>query len=134
MYREYGLAISLKLEKFLAQMIAEGVGDWGEVNDCLEGEEMRMVAKEVLEESGNRSKSWCSDGKSFRVGEIDWDTIVPEDCFRDVAREMYETPDVAIIQHESEVVQVAHHYFEIVTWNAVQKAAFIDPADGKRKM
>ena len=32
---------------------------------------------------------------------IDADTIVPEDCFRDAAREMFESPDCAIIQHES---------------------------------
>ena len=29
---------------------------------------------------------------------IDADTIVPEDCFRDAAREMFESPDVAIIR------------------------------------
>ncbi|KAG6834901.1 hypothetical protein H0H93_006561, partial [Arthromyces matolae] len=163
----YGLAISLKLEKFLAQMIAEGVEE--EVNDCLEDKAMRMAAKEVFEESGNRFEPWCSNGKSIRVGEIiliiDSDTIVPEDCFRDAAREMYESPDVAIIQHESDVMQVAHHYFEngithftrrinrcislgcangevapfvghnaFLRWSAVQDAAFVDPADGKRKM
>ena len=32
---------------------------------------------------------------------IDSDTIVPEDCFRDAAREMGKSPDVVIIQHES---------------------------------
>lgn len=59
---------------------------------------------------------WASNGKSIRLGEIvllvDADTIVPEDCFRDAARELAECPDVAIIQHESDVMQVAHHYFE----------------------
>jgi membrane glycosyltransferase len=35
-----------------------------------------------------------------------------QDCFRDAAREMHECPEVAIIQHESDVLQVAHHYFE----------------------
>ena len=71
----------------------------------------------------------------MRVGEIvlivDSDTVVPEvrfgcmslsfcsnsvtffqDCFRDAAREMAACPTVAIIQHESDVMQVAHHYFE----------------------
>lgn len=68
----------------------------------------------------------------MRMGEIillvDSDTEVPEDCFRDAARELAECPEVAIIQHESgkvtyaftwfgthlwiDVMQVAHHYFE----------------------
>ena len=41
----------------------------------------------------------------MRMGEIillvDSDTEVPEDCFRDAARELAECPEVAIIQHES---------------------------------
>src|SRR5258706_7992609 len=52
----------------------------------------------------------------MRLGEIilivDSDTIVPEDCFRDAAREMAESPEVAIIQHESDVMQVDWQYFE----------------------
>jgi len=56
------------------------------------------------------------NGKAMRIGEIilivDSDTIVPEDCFRDAAREMHESPEVAIIQHESDVMQVDWQYFE----------------------
>jgi cellulose synthase/poly-beta-1,6-N-acetylglucosamine synthase-like glycosyltransferase len=59
---------------------------------------------------------WAANGRAIRVGEInlivDSDTIVPQDCFRDAARELAESPEVAIIQHESDVMQVAHHYFE----------------------
>jgi cellulose synthase/poly-beta-1,6-N-acetylglucosamine synthase-like glycosyltransferase len=162
----YGLAISLKLEKFLAQLIADGVEE--DANDCLEDKAMRMAQEEIYEESGQKWKPWCANGKSMRVGEIiliiDADTIVPEDCFRDAAREMGESPDVAIIQHESDVMQVANHYFEngithftrrinkcislgcangevapfvghnaFLRWSAVQDAAFVDPADGKKK-
>ncbi|KAF8063260.1 glycosyl transferase family group 2-domain-containing protein [Lyophyllum atratum] len=146
----YGLAISPKLEKFLAQLIAEGAEE--DPGDCLE----------------DKARPLCMNGKSMRVGEIiliiDSDTIVPEDCFHDAAREMWESPDVAIIQHESDVMQVAYHYFEngithftrrinrcislgcangevtlfvgqnaFLRWSAVQDAAFVDPADGKRK-
>ncbi|KAF9808119.1 hypothetical protein IEO21_07973 [Rhodonia placenta] len=108
-------------------------------------------------------------GRSLRVGEIilivDSDTVVPEDCLRDAARELYESPEVAIIQHESDVMQVAHHYFEngiahftrrinkcismgcangevapfvghnaFLRWSALQDAAFVDAADGVRKI
>lgn len=111
----YGLALSLKLEKFLAELEVSGEED-GPGEQCLEDKAMRMAEEEIYEESGRRFRPWCRNGKSIRVGEIiliiDSDTIVPEDCFRDAAREMGESPDVAIIQHESDVMQVAHHYFE----------------------
>ncbi|KAG6835037.1 hypothetical protein H0H93_005422 [Arthromyces matolae] len=78
-----------------------------------------------------RNQSWCSNGKSFRVGEIDSDTVVPEDCFRDVARKMFESPDVVImiIQHKSEVVQVAHH----CDMECGPENNGFHPVDGKRK-
>ena len=64
-----------------------------------------MAQEEIFEETGRQFKPWCANGKSLRMGEIiliiDSDTVVPEDCFRDAAREMGESPDVAIIQHES---------------------------------
>ena len=67
---------------------------------------------QVLAEDEGRTQA---EG-NIRVGDyiliIDSDTIVPEDCFRDAARELAESPEIAIIQHESDVMQVAHHYFE----------------------
>ncbi|KAJ7692095.1 glycosyl transferase family group 2-domain-containing protein [Mycena rosella] len=110
----YGLALSLKLERHLAALEAAGVSE--DDGECLEDKAMHLAVEEIYEESGRRHRPWACNGKSLRVGEIiliiDSDTIVPEDCFRDAAREMYESPDVAIIQHESDVMQVAHHYFE----------------------
>ena len=43
---------------------------------------------------------------------VDSDTRVPEDCFADAVSEMAESPEVAIIQHMSGVMQVANHFFE----------------------
>ncbi|KAJ7850350.1 glycosyl transferase family group 2-domain-containing protein [Mycena leptocephala] len=110
----YGLALSLRLEKHLAALEAAGVTE--DDGECLEDKAMHLAVEEVYEESGKKHRPWACNGKSLRVGEIiliiDSDTIVPEDCFRDAAREMYESPDLAIIQHESDVMQVAHHYFE----------------------
>jgi hypothetical protein len=37
---------------------------------------------------------------------------VTEDCLRDAARELAESPEVDIIQHESEVMEVVFHYIE----------------------
>ncbi|KAJ7229659.1 glycosyl transferase family group 2-domain-containing protein [Mycena haematopus] len=90
-------------------------GEEGEY-ECLEDKALALAVEEVYEETGRRWKPWASNGRACRVGEVilivDSDTIVPEDCFRDAARELVECPEVAIIQHESDVMQVAHHYFE----------------------
>ncbi|EKM53202.1 uncharacterized protein PHACADRAFT_259384 [Phanerochaete carnosa HHB-10118-sp] len=82
----------------------------------LEEKALMLAIEEVYETSGRRWRPWAANGRACRVGEIilivDSDTVVPEDCLRDAAREMAECPTVAIIQHESDVMQVAHHYFE----------------------
>lgn len=140
-----------------------------EDDEKLEERALQMAIEETFTESGNRWRPWAFNARSIRVGEIilivDSDTIVPEDCLRDAARELAECPEVAIIQHESDVMQVAHHYFEngiahftrrinrcismacangevapfvghnaFLRWSALQDAAFVDPADGKKKI
>lgn len=112
----YGLALSLKLEKHLAALEDAGAEEDEEGGETLEDRAMHLAVEETYADSGNRWKPWAANGKSLRIGEIvlivDSDTIVPEDCLRDAARELAESPEVAIIQHESDVMQVAHHYFE----------------------
>ncbi|THH01974.1 hypothetical protein EW026_g833 [Hermanssonia centrifuga] len=92
-----------------------GAIDGGEWED-LEEKALMLAIDEVYETSQRRWRPWAANGRACRVGEIilivDSDTIVPEDCLRDAAREMAECPTVGIIQHESDVMQVAHHYFE----------------------
>lgn len=101
----YGLYLSLKLEKHLAALLASPDSTSSSSDESLEDRAMKLAQEEIYEETGRRWKPWCANGKSLRVGEIiliiDSDTVVPEDCFRDAAREMGESPDVAIIQHES---------------------------------
>ncbi|KAF9231782.1 glycosyl transferase family group 2-domain-containing protein [Melanogaster broomeanus] len=114
----YGLALSLKLEKHLKALV-EAI-ERGELAEdeymCLEDRALEMAVEEMYEEGSRKWRPWASNGKSLRLGEIilivDADTVVPEDCFRDAARELAECPEVAIIQHESDVMQVAFHYFE----------------------
>ena len=83
----YGLALSLKLEKHLAALLAESAsrGVDAEDEDNLEDKAMEMAIEEVYEESGRRWKPWACNGKSLRLGEVilivDSDTIVPEVCF-----------------------------------------------------
>ncbi|CCM00464.1 uncharacterized protein FIBRA_02497 [Fibroporia radiculosa] len=82
----------------------------------LEEKALQLAIDEMYEASGRRFRPWAANGRACRIGEIilivDSDTIVPEDCLRDAAREMAECPDVGAIQHESDVMQVAHHYWE----------------------
>lgn len=113
----YGLALSLKLEKHLKVLLeAEQLGEVEDDGQTLEDRALNMACEELFMESGEKWKPWACNGKSIRMGEIillvDSDTIVPEDCLRDAARELAESPEVAIIQHESDVMQVANHYFE----------------------
>ncbi|GLB41071.1 putative glycosyltransferase family 2 protein [Lyophyllum shimeji] len=86
------------------------------VSLSLEDQALALAVEEAWWESGRRHRPWAANGRATRMGEIvllvDSDTVVPEDCLRDAAREMRECPSVAIIQHESDVMQVAHHYFE----------------------
>ena len=76
-------------------------GEW----DDLEEMALHMAIEETYEDSGRRWRPWAANGRACRLGEIvllvDSDTIVPEDCLRDAAREMAECPTVGIIQHES---------------------------------
>ena len=98
----YGLRLSLILEKHLTELQANGATDEFE---SLEDQAMKLAVAEIYDETGQRFKPWAANGRSLRMGEvvliIDSDTIVPEDCFRDAARELAESPEVAIIQHES---------------------------------
>ncbi|KAF8962847.1 glycosyl transferase family group 2-domain-containing protein [Flammula alnicola] len=108
----YGLQLSLCMEKHILEL--EGLGYNGDLS--LEDKALELAIEETYEATGKRWKPWAKNARSLRIGEIilivDSDTVVPEDCFRDAARELAECPDVAIIQHESDVMQVAHHFFE----------------------
>lgn len=77
-----------------------GLGD-----DDLEEKALGMAIEEMWEESGRKWRPWAANGRATRIGDImllvDSDTVVPEDCLRDAAREMAASPTVAIIQHES---------------------------------
>ncbi|KAF9004624.1 glycosyl transferase family group 2-domain-containing protein [Cyathus striatus] len=97
--------------------IANGAAAMGYASEeDLEEKALALAIEEMWEESGKKFRPWAANGRATRIGEIvlivDSDTVVPEDCLRDAAREMAESPTVAIIQHESDVMQVAHHYFE----------------------
>ena len=102
----YGLAISNKVEAKLQEI--ERSDSWSQ-NDEVVAYERALL--DVLEEDG---KAWA-DG-NIRLGDyillIDSDTRIPTDCFLDAVSEMEQSPNVAIIQFNSGVMQVAFNYFE----------------------
>ncbi|KAF9530692.1 glycosyl transferase family group 2-domain-containing protein [Crepidotus variabilis] len=110
----YGLQLSLSMEKHILALEASEEKFDGSYS--LEEKALEMAIEESYQSTGGKWKPLAKNARSLRIGEIilivDSDTIVPEDCFRDAARELTECPDVAIIQHESDVIQVAHHFFE----------------------
>jgi hypothetical protein len=98
----YGLALSMRMEEILLSLQASGgPNPFGE-DDEIELEE-RALQMAIDETNG---MAWAKGGRQLRVGEIilivDSDTQVPEDCFRDAARELQQCPNVAIIQHASD--------------------------------
>lgn len=103
----YGLALSLKMEKHLKVLQeAEELEELDYADDTpLEDRALHLACSEVFAEGGDKWRPWASNGRSIRIGElillVDADTVVPEDCLRDAARELAESPEVAIIQHES---------------------------------
>lgn len=85
------------------------------VDHDLEEKALGMAIEEMYAETGRKFKPWAANARSMRMGEIvlivDSDTIVPEDCLRDAAREMMETESLAILQHESGI-----HIFSAVNF------------------
>ncbi|GAA6058764.1 hypothetical protein JCM10212_001880 [Sporobolomyces blumeae] len=85
--------------------------------ECLR-DALAATRKEFPLEDGQEkphvSQVWAAG--NVRIGEliliIDSDTLVPEDCFLDAASEMHLSPECAIIQHASDVLFVANHFFE----------------------
>lgn len=99
----YGLALSMRMEENLLRLQANaGQSPFGGEEEEIELEE-RALQMAIDETNG---QAWAKGGRQLRVGEIilivDSDTQVPDDCFRDAAREFQQCPNVAIIQHASD--------------------------------
>lgn len=109
----YALDISNKTEDVLLQFIEEKMRDekTKSISDVEEEELYLQALSQVVEADG---VVWASG--NIRVGEhiliIDSDTRVPVDCLMNGAAEMFLSPEVAIIQHASGVMQVVGDFFE----------------------
>lgn len=108
-------ALSLRVEEVMDELRPLGQANRPADHFWSENDENAVYDKaleQVLQE--RQGKAWAAG--NIRIGPyillIDSDTRVPEDCFADAVSEMAESPEVAIIQHMSGVMQVAHHFFE----------------------
>ncbi|KAE9990916.1 hypothetical protein EG327_000748 [Venturia inaequalis] len=112
----YCLDFSLRVEEEFENLLEEE----SQARHCTQehftvDEEMEIydtARSNVVESDGG--KTWA-DG-DCRIGEliliIDSDTRVPEDCLIYAALEMHGSPEVALLQHASGIMQVVNNVFE----------------------
>jgi hypothetical protein len=103
----YALWVSQRIEEKLARV--RRTQDWTQDDEMVV---YQNALQEVVSEDGGMT--WA-DG-SVRVGDyillIDSDTRVPNDCLLDAVSEMEQSPQVAILQHASGVMNVTDSFFE----------------------
>lgn len=109
----FALNISNQVEDLLQNLVDNKYEEQGETSLTEEGElALYSQALESTLAADPRAKA----GGNIRMGEIilivDSDTVVPEDCLMYGAAEMFLSPEVAIIQHATGVMQVSWDYFE----------------------
>ena len=103
----YALNVSARIEDIMAS--TERDASWTQDDeDAL----YAQALSQILEEDEGRT--WAEG--DVRIGDyiilIDSDTRVPEDCFLDAVSEMEQSPQVAIIQFSSGVMNVTESFFE----------------------
>lgn len=110
----YCLQFSVRIEDELLRLTTEYEKDHPgeEITGEKENELYSQAMEAVLEL--DQGRTWASG--NVRLGEfillVDSDTRVPVNCLQLAALEMTESPDLAILQHASGVMQVAHNRFE----------------------
>lgn len=103
----YALMVSNRVEEKLAAMVRGP--RWTQEQESAAYE--RCLADVMQEDQG---RTWAEG--NIRVGDyillIDSDTRVPKDCFLNAVSEMEQSPEVAIIQFSSGVMNVTNSFFE----------------------
>ncbi|KAJ4372949.1 hypothetical protein N0V83_003240 [Neocucurbitaria cava] len=103
----YALRLSVRVEDLLSEI--ERGEDWTQEAENAVYERALDTAMTECED-----EAWA-DG-NIRIGDyillIDSDTRVPVDCLLEAVSEMEQSPQVAILQYSSGVVNVTHNFFE----------------------
>ncbi|KAF2258386.1 hypothetical protein CC78DRAFT_478949 [Lojkania enalia] len=112
----YCLDFSLRVEDELQRLISETCDRRGCTQDDLTVEEEDELYEQARNNMLDQDEGHTWAAGNVRVGEIilivDSDTRVPEDCLLYGALEMYESPEVALLQHASGIMQVVNNVFE----------------------
>ncbi|KAL5327520.1 hypothetical protein ACEPPN_005219 [Leptodophora sp. 'Broadleaf-Isolate-01'] len=112
----YGLAFSARVEEEFERLTKLTIDTRGITEDDLTVGDDDELYQQALDNmlAADDGKTWAAG--NIRIGEliliIDCDTQVPVDCLLYGALEMHESPEVAILQHGSGVMQVVHNTFE----------------------
>ncbi|KAF7712668.1 Glycosyl Transferase Family 2 protein [Penicillium ucsense] len=112
----YGLAFSNRVEDEVMRLTDLECQQRGCSNADLTVEDDDRIYQQALANmlAEDEGRTWAEG--NIRIGEIiliiDCDTRVPVDCLLYGALEMHESPEVAIVQHGSGVMQVVHNMFE----------------------
>lgn len=103
----YGMRLSVRVEELLAD--AERTSEWSQLDE--NGVYNKALFTAISEREG---EAWA-DG-IIRMGDyiliIDSDTRVPVDCLLEAVSEMETSPQVAILQYASGVMNVTDNFFE----------------------
>ncbi|KUJ09080.1 uncharacterized protein LY89DRAFT_598683 [Mollisia scopiformis] len=112
----YCLDFSIRVEDELLRLISVLCNETDRTDEELTVEEENTLYQKALQTCIDQDEGRTIAGGNVRIGDIiliiDSDTRVPEDCLILGALEMHESPEVAILQHASGVMQVAHNVFE----------------------
>ncbi|KAF3914208.1 hypothetical protein ABW20_dc0107007 [Dactylellina cionopaga] len=107
----FALQLSLATEEKLIGLVKEQYGDNAQLTGRNEQDLYSQAMQMAIKENG-----WAWAGGNIRIGEIillvDSDTRVPKNCLVNGAAEMYLSPEVAILQHSSSVMNVTKSFFE----------------------
>ncbi|KAJ9120662.1 hypothetical protein QFC22_002592 [Naganishia vaughanmartiniae] len=111
----FAIQLSLRVEEILDEMRPTAQMAMGEDYYWSDEDEESLYEAALSQAIAESEGVAWADG-NIRIGAviliIDSDTRVPEDCFVDAVSEFEQSPEVAILQHSSGVMQVAHHFFE----------------------
>lgn len=103
----FALNVSNRVEDALQALVNE--------ENSITAEEEHALYQQALD-TVVKNDSRVRAGGNIRMGEliliVDSDTIVPKDCLMYGAAEMFFSPEVAIVQHATGVMQVSWDYFE----------------------
>lgn len=109
---DFSLRVEEEYDELVKKVCDEGNRTEAEITVEEQDELYEQARNRMVERDGG--KTWA--GGDVRLGSIiliiDSDTRIPEDSLLYGALEMHESPEVALIQHGSGIMQVVHNTFE----------------------